>query len=147
MSHVVITLPDGAQKEYPVGVTPMEVAMSISEGLARNVLSAKLNDVVVDASTPITTNVSLQLLTWKDDEGKQTYWHSSAHLLAEALESLYPGIKLAIGPPIQNGFYYDIDFGDHKFSADDFEAVEKKMAELAKQSSPFQRKEVSKQDA
>ncbi len=147
MSHVVITLPDGAQKEYPVGVTPMEVAMSISEGLARNVLSAKLNDVVVDASTPITTDVSLQLLTWKDDEGKQTYWHSSAHLLAEALESLYPGIKLAIGPPIQNGFYYDIDFGDHKFSADDFEAVEKKMAELAKQSSPFQRKEVSKQDA
>ncbi len=147
MSHVVITLPDGAQKEYPVGVTPMEVAMSISEGLARNVLSAKLNDVVVDASTPITTNVSLQLLTWKDDEGKQTYWHSSAHLLAEALESLYPGIKLAIGPPIQNGFYYDIDFGDHKFSADDFEAVEKKMAELAKQSSPFQRKEVSKQEA
>lgn len=147
MSHVVITLPDGAQKEYPVGVTPMEVAMSISEGLARNVLSAKLNDVVVDASTPITTNVSLQLLTWKDDEGKQTYWHSSAHLLAEALESLYPGIKLAIGPPIQNGFYYDIDFGDHKFSADDFEAVEKKMAELAKQSSPFQRKEISKQEA
>ncbi len=147
MSHVVITLPDGAKKEYPIGVTPMEVAMSISEGLARNVLSAKLNDVVVDASTPITTDVSLQLLTWKDDEGKQTYWHSSAHLLAEALEALYPGIKLAIGPPIQNGFYYDIDFGDHKFSADDFDAVEKKMIELAKNNSAFERKEVSKADA
>lgn len=147
MSHVVITLPDGAKKEYPIGVTPMEVAMSISEGLARNVLSAKLNDVVVDASTPITTDVSLQLLTWKDDEGKQTYWHSSAHLLAEALEALYSGIKLAIGPPIQNGFYYDIDFGDHKFSADDFDAVEKKMIELAKNNSAFERKEVSKADA
>jgi threonyl-tRNA synthetase len=125
----------------------MEIAQSISEGLARNVLSAKVNDQVVDANTPITTDSTLSLLTWNDHEGKQTYWHSSAHLLAEALEALYPGIKLAIGPPIDRGFYYDIDFGDMRFTSDDFEKVENKMRELAKSNSSFVRKSVSKADA
>ena len=113
MSQITITLPDGAQRDYPAGSTPMDIAKSISEGLARNVLAAKVNDRTVDASTPIQQDAHLSLLTWKDDDGKQTYWHSSAHLLAEALEALYPGIKLGIGPPIQYGFYYDIDFGDY----------------------------------
>jgi len=147
MSNVVITLPDGSTHEYPLGITPMDVALSISEGLARNVLSAKVNNIVVDANTPINESSNLTLLTWNDEEGKNTYWHSSAHLLAEALEALYPGIKLAIGPPIQQGFYYDIDFGDYKFTSDDFEKVEQKMKELAKQSNQFIRQEISKSDA
>lgn len=147
MSQVVITFPDGAQRSYNAGISPMEIAQSISEGLARNVLSAKVNDQVVDANTPITTDSTLSLLTWNDHEGKQTYWHSSAHLLAEALEALYPGIKLAIGPPIDRGFYYDIDFGDMRFTSDDFEKVENKMRELAKSNSSFVRKSVSKADA
>lgn len=147
MSQVVITFPDGAQRSYNAGVSPMEIAQSISEGLARNVLSAKVNDQVVDANTPITTDSTLSLLTWNDNEGKQTYWHSSAHLLAEALEALYPGIKLAIGPPIDRGFYYDIDFGDMRFTSDDFEKVENKMRELAKTNSAFVRKSVSKAEA
>ncbi len=147
MSQVLITLPDGAVREYPKGVTPMEIAKSISEGLARNVLSAKVNEKVVDASLPIMEDSLVSLLTWKDDEGKQTYWHSSAHLLAEALEDLYPGVKLGIGPAIQHGFYYDIDFGDYKFSTDDFERVEKKMVELSKASNDYVRKEISKAEA
>ena len=147
MSNVVITLPDGSTREYSLGITPMDVALSISEGLARNVLSAKVNNIVVDANTPINESSNLTLLTWNDEEGKNTYWHSSAHLLAEALEALYPGIKLAIGPPIQQGFYYDIDFGDYKFTSDDFEKVEQKMKELAKQSNQFIRQEISKSDA
>lgn len=147
MSNIVITLPDGSTREYSKGISPMEVALSISEGLARNVLSAKVNNVVVDANTPINESSDLTLLTWNDDEGKNTYWHSSAHLMAEALEALYPGIKLAIGPPIQQGFYYDIDFGDYKFTSDDFEKVEQKMKELAKQSNQFIRQEISKSDA
>jgi threonyl-tRNA synthetase len=98
----------------------MQIAMSISEGLARNVLSASVDGTVVDASRPLTTNATLKLLTWNDDDGKSTMWHSSAHLMAEALEAHYPGIKLAIGPPIENGFYYDVDFGDHEFSQADF---------------------------
>ncbi len=145
--EIKITLPDGAQRNYPKGVTAMEIALSISEGLARNVLSAKVNGKVQDASLPINEDAEFALLTWKDDEGKQTYWHSSAHLLAEAIEALYPGVKLAIGPPIANGFYYDIDFLDHKFTSDEFDKVEKKMAELAKANSEFVRSEVSKADA
>jgi threonyl-tRNA synthetase len=145
--EIQITLPDGATRNYPNGVTAMEIALSISEGLARNVLSAKVNGKVQDASLPITEDSTLALLTWKDDDGKQTYWHSSAHLMAEAIESLYPGVKLAIGPPIANGFYYDIDFLEYKFTSDDFEKVEKKMAELAKNNSEYVRTEVSKADA
>lgn len=145
--QINITFPDGAVRSYPAGSTAMDVALSISEGLARNVLAAKVDKEVWDANRPIHQDVTLQLLTWKDKEGQQTYWHSSAHLMAEALESMFPGVKLAIGPPVDNGFYYDVDFGDMHFSSEAFEALEKKMLELAKNSSPFVRKEVSKADA
>jgi len=125
----------------------MDVALSISEGLARNVLAAKINGEVWDATRPINESVSLQLLTWKDEEGKSTFWHSSAHLLAEAMEALYPGIKLGIGPPIDNGFYYDIDFGDHQFSSSEFPKVEAKMLELARENNTYKRIDISKDDA
>lgn len=144
---IKVTLPDGSIREFNAGATPMDVAMSISEGLARNVLAAKVNDKVVDASTPITTDSTLQLLTWNDPEGKSVMWHSSAHLMAEALEFFYPGIKLAIGPPVANGFYYDIDFMEHSIREEDLPKIEEKMKELAKAKNPFVRKEVSKQDA
>ena len=145
--QINITFPDGAVRSYPSGSSAMDVALSISEGLARNVLAAKVDKEVWDASRPITTDVALQLLTWKDKEGQQTYWHSSAHLMAEALEALYPGVKLAIGPAVDSGFYYDVDFGDQHFSSESFEALEKKMLELAKNNSVFLRKDVSKADA
>lgn len=142
-----ITLPDGSIRQVESGSSAMDVALSISEGLARNVLSAEINGEVVDANRPITQDCTLKLLTWNDDNGKSTMWHSSAHLMAEALESMYPGIKLAIGPPIENGFYYDVDFNGHAFAQDDFVKVEKKMLELARNKSEFVRKEVSKADA
>lgn len=145
--NIQITLPDGSVREYPHGTSSMEVAKSISEGLARNVLSAKVNGEVWDANRPINTNATLALLTWDNDEGKNTMWHSSAHLMAEALEALYPGIKLGIGPPIENGFYYDIDFGDYTFSSDDFPKIEQKMKELAKHKNEYVRSEISKADA
>ena len=147
MSQVKITLPDGSVREYDSGVTAHEIALSISEGLARNVLSAKVNGEVWDSSRPITTDADVTLLTWNDLEGKNTFWHSSAHLLAEALEELYPGIKFGIGPPIDNGFYYDVDLGDKVLSDNDLEAIEKKMAELARNKNSFVRKDVSKADA
>jgi threonyl-tRNA synthetase len=142
-----ITLPDGSVRQVEAGTSSMDIAKSISEGLARNVLAAKINGEVVDASRPITGDSSLQLLTWNDQEGKSTMWHSSAHLMAEALESLFPGIKLAIGPPVTNGFYYDIDFMEHSISEKDLERIEVKMKELAKEKNEFVRKEVSKADA
>jgi threonyl-tRNA synthetase len=142
-----ITLPDGSVKSIEAGKSAMDVALSISEGLARNVLAAVVNGDVWDATRPFTSDATLKLLTWNDTDGKSTLWHSSAHLMAEALESLYPGIKLAIGPPIENGFYYDVDFGDHSFSQEDFSKVEKLMLELARQKSAFVRKEISKSDA
>jgi threonyl-tRNA synthetase len=142
-----ITLPDGSVKSIEAGKSAMDVALSISEGLARNVLAAVVNGDVWDATRPFTSDATLKLLTWNDVDGKSTLWHSSAHLMAEALESLYPGIKLAIGPPIENGFYYDVDFGDHSFSQEDFSKVEKLMLELARQKSVFVRKEISKSDA
>ena len=144
---IKITLPDGTIKEFESGSTAMDVAMSISEGLARNVLSANINGEIWDATRPITTDSNLSLLTWNDAEGKSTMWHSSAHLMAEALESFYPGIKLAIGPAIENGFYYDVDFMDYDFSEKDLAKVEQKMKELAKQKLQFVRKEVSKAEA
>jgi threonyl-tRNA synthetase len=144
---IKITLPDGSIREYENGITSMGIALSISEGLARNVLAAKVNGEVWDASRPITSDARVQLLTWNDTEGKSTFWHSSAHLLAEALEDLYPGTKFGIGPAIETGFYYDVDFGDKSFSQDDFEKIETKMLELAKQKNAFVRKEVSKKDA
>jgi len=125
----------------------MQIAESISQGLARNVLSAKVNGEVRDANRPIFEDASLQLLTWEDKEGKSTFWHSSAHLMAEALEALFPGTKFGIGPPVENGFYYDIDTGDRQLSTNDFAAIEAKMSELAKQKSDFKRSEVSKDEA
>ncbi len=144
---IKIIFPDGQIKEYSKGITPMDIALSISEGLARNVLAAKLNDQVVDFSTPIVTDSNLQLLTWNDVEGKKTFWHSSAHLLAEAIEFLYPGTKFGIGPAIENGFYYDIDLGDQEFGQEHFKAVEDKMLELARLKLDYVRKEISKKDA
>jgi threonyl-tRNA synthetase len=142
-----ITFPDGNVRQYDEGVTAMEVARSISEGLARNVLSAKVNGEVWDSTRPISSDASIELLTWSDKGGKSTFWHSSAHLMAEALEALYPGIKFGIGPPIENGFYYDVDTGDQVISEKDFEKIEKKMLELARQKNTYSRKEVSKADA
>ena len=144
---IKITLPDGSVREYEAGVSGHDVAMSISEGLARNVLAAKVNGEVWDSTRPITTDSTVQLLTWRDEEGKQTFWHSSAHLLAEALEAIYPGIKFGIGPAIENGFYYDIDPGEHKISQDDFGKIEQKMSELAKQKNAYDRREISKDEA
>ena len=148
MSNLInITLPDGTVKEFEKGITAHDVAMSISEGLARNVLSAKVNGQVWDSNRAIEKDAHLQLLTWNDPEGQNTFWHSSAHLLAEALEELYPGIKFGIGPPIDNGFYYDVDFGDIEFDGDQLEKIEQKMLELARQKNEFVRSEVSKKDA
>jgi len=144
---IKIIFPDGQIKEYSKGITPMDIALSISEGLARNVLGAKLNDQVVDSSTPIVTDSNLQLLTWNDLEGKKIFWHSSAHLLAEAIELLYPGTKFGIGPAIENGFYYDIDLGNQEFGQEQFKAIEDKMLELARLKLAYVRKEISKKDA
>jgi threonyl-tRNA synthetase len=142
-----ITLPDGSVRNYKKGTTALEVAQSISEGLARNVLAAKINGEVVDATRPILSDAKLVLLTVNDAEGKSTLWHSSAHLMAEALEALYPGTKFGIGPPIDSGFYYDIDLGGKTISQEDFKVIEDKMLELARKNSAYVRKEVSKADA
>ena len=142
-----ITLPDGSVREYQQGTTAYQIALSISEGLARNVLAAMVNGEVWDSSRPIEKDSLVKLLTWNDQEGKATFWHSSAHLMAEALEALYPGTKFGIGPAIETGFYYDVDFGDHEFSSDDFKEIEDKIIELAKAKSEFSRKGVSKSDA
>ena len=147
MSNINISLPDGTVKQFEAGTTAMDVAKSISEGLARNVLSAKVNGQVWDANRAISEDAQLNLLTWNDDEGKSTMWHSSAHLMAEALEFFYPGIKLAIGPPIENGFYYDIDFEEYDFSEEDLQKVEKKMIELAREKNEYVREEISKSEA
>ncbi|MBE7175190.1 MAG: threonine--tRNA ligase [Mucilaginibacter polytrichastri] len=142
-----ITLPDGSVRAYEKGITAMQIARSISEGLARNVLAAEVDGEVWDASRAIDNDASVKLLTWNDPKGKATFWHSSAHLMAEALEALYPGTKFGIGPAIENGFYYDVDFGDRTFSQDDFKQIEDKMLELARQKEVFDRKPVSKADA
>ncbi|GGH05259.1 threonine--tRNA ligase [Mucilaginibacter phyllosphaerae] len=144
---ISITLPDGSVRQYDKGITSMQIAQSISEGLARNVLAAEVNGEVWDASRPIEEDSAVKLLTWNDAKGKSTYWHSSAHLLAEALEALYPGTKFGIGPAIETGFYYDVDFGDEPFSSDDFKKIEDKVIELAKTKSEYIRKPVSKADA
>ena len=144
---IKITLPDGSVREFEKGATALDVATSISEGLARNVLAAKVDGEVVDAFRSINADANLQLLTWNDDEGKETMWHSSAHLLAEALESIYPGIKLGIGPPIENGFYYDVDSLDQVITEGDLINIEKKMTELARQKNEYSRKGISKSDA
>jgi len=142
-----ITLPDGSVREYDKGISSMQIAQSISEGLARNVLAAEVDGQVWDASRPIEQDAKVKLLTWNDTQGKATFWHSSAHLMAEALEALYPGTKFGIGPAIETGFYYDVDFGDREFSSDEFKKIEDKMIELAKTREEFIRKPVTKADA
>ncbi|MDR6301487.1 threonine--tRNA ligase [Mesonia maritima] len=144
---IKITLPDGSIKEFENGTTVLEVAQSISQGLARNVISADFNGKTVETKTPLKTDGSLVLYTWNDDEGKKAFWHSSAHVLAQALQELYPGIKLTIGPAIENGFYYDVDFGEHKISENDFKKIEDKMLEISRQKHEFEIREVSKADA
>src|ERR1700761_5890453 len=144
---ISITLPDGSVRQYDKGISSMQIAQSISEGLARNVLAAEVDGHVWDASRPIEKDSSVKLLTWNDLDGKATFWHSSAHLMAEALEALYPGTKFGIGPAIETGFYYDVDFGDRTFSQEEFKAVEDKMLELARTKEEFIRKPVSKADA
>ena len=145
--NIKITLPDASIREVPQGTSALDVAKGISEGLSRVVVSAIVNGEVWDLSRPIMEDATLSLLKFDDLDGKKTFWHSSSHLLAEALEALYPGIKLGIGPAIDNGFYYDVDFGEHPFSSNDFEKVEQKMKELASQANTFDRKEISKSDA
>jgi threonyl-tRNA synthetase len=142
-----ITFPDGAVREYADGSSAMDIATSISTGLARNVLAAEVNGEVWDATRPIQNDATLKLFTWNDSGGKTAFWHSSAHLMAEALEALYPGVKFGIGPPIENGFYYDVDLGDRVLSVNDLPAIEEKMKELARQKNTFERREVSKADA
>ncbi len=142
-----ITLPDGAVRDYESGVTALDVARSISEGLARKVLAAEVNGEVWDATRPINNDAHLRLLTWTDKNGQSTFWHSSAHLMAEALEALFPGTKFGIGPAIEKGFYYDIDLGGQTISDEDLTKIEEKMKELAKQKNPYQRREISKAEA
>ncbi|HWB25630.1 MAG TPA: threonine--tRNA ligase [Chitinophagaceae bacterium] len=142
-----ITLPDGSVRQYGSGVTAMDIAKSISEGLARKVLAAKVNGEVWDATRPITADATLKLLTWDDPEGKSTFWHSSAHLMAEAVESMFPGAKFWVGPAVDKGFYYDMDLGDSKLSEEDLAVLEKKMNELAKQNNTYVRKEIPKKEA
>tara|TARA_B100000524_G_scaffold348468_1_gene253206 strand:- start:11601 stop:13544 length:1944 start_codon:yes stop_codon:yes gene_type:complete len=142
-----ITLPDGTIKQVDKNSTAMDLARSISEGLARNVLAAEVNGLVVDANLPIVDSASLKLLTWNDDDGKSTMWHSSAHLMAEAIQFYYPNAKFAIGPPIEKGFYYDIDFMGESFSENDLQKIESKMKELAKAKNQYIREEISKKDA
>lgn len=147
MSEIKITLPDGTVKIVPKGTDAYTIAKNISEGLARVIIAAKVNGKVVELNRPITEDSTLSLLKWEDKEGKSTFWHSSAHLFAEALESLYPGVKFGIGPAIDNGFYYDVDLDGKKLSVEDLVSIEKKMQELAKKESQFNRKEVSKAEA
>ena len=144
---IQISFPDGAVREYQSGISAMDIAKSISEGLARKVLAAKVNGQVWDATRNITTDASLQLLTWDDADGKNTFWHSSAHLMAEAVESLFPGVKFWVGPALDRGFYYDMDLGDKQMTEEDLRQIEGKMNELVKQNNPYIRKGISKQEA
>lgn len=144
---IQITLPDGSIRSFNEGVTPHEVAVDISEGFARNVISAKFNDTTIETSTPLTTDGNLILYTWRDDDGKKAFWHSSAHILAQALEELYPGVKLWVGPAIENGFYYDVDLGEASISDKDFKKIEDKMLEIARGKHEFKMRDVSKAEA
>lgn len=144
---ITITLPDGSTQTHPAGTTGREIAESIGAGLARDALAIKVNGEVRDLNRPITEDAEIAILTWDDEEGKETFWHSSAHLMAEALQALYPGVKFTIGPPIDQGFYYDVDLGDQTLSADELEEIEDKMVELARRDVPYERHEVSKENA
>ncbi|MBV9961063.1 MAG: threonine--tRNA ligase [Parafilimonas sp.] len=142
-----ITFPDGAVRQYESGVTALDIAKSISEGLARKIIASNVNGKTWDATRPINEDATLKLLTWNDAEGKSTFWHSTAHLMAEAVESMFPGVKFWVGPPVDNGFYYDMDLGDKKITEEDLKALEKKMNELAKQNNQYIRKETPKAEA
>ena len=144
---IKVTLPDGSVKEYKKGITPAEIALSISEGLARNVISASFDGKTIETVTPLQTDGSLVLYTWENPEGKKAFWHSSAHILAQALEELYPNIKLTIGPAIANGFYYDVDFNGNTITDKDFPAIEAKMLEIAREKHLFKMRPVSKEEA
>jgi threonyl-tRNA synthetase len=147
MNNITITLPDGTKREFERGVTSIQIAESISKGLAREVLAAEVNGEVWDLGRPITADATLKLLKWADDGGKYAYWHSSAHVMAEAIEGIYPGTKFGIGPPIENGFYYDIDMGDHAVTSEDLVKIESKMKELSARDVPFIREEKKWEDA
>src|SRR6201996_4220342 len=142
-----ITFPDGAVRQYENGVTALDVAKSISEGLARKIIAANVNGKTWDATRPINEDATVKLLKWEDAEGKSTFWHSTAHLMAEAVESMFPGVKFWVGPPVDNGFYYDMDLGDKKITEEDLKVLEKKMNELAKQNNQYIRKETPKAEA
>ena len=142
-----ITLPDGSVKSFKDGITPFDVAKSISDGLARNIISAKFNNQTIETSTKLSTDGDLILYTWNDTEGKKAFWHSSAHILAQAIEELYPNSKLTIGPAIENGFYYDVDFGDDSINDKDFKKIEDKMLEIARGKHDFNMRAVSKTEA
>lgn len=147
IAMISITFPDRSVRQYEAGVTPLDIARSLSEGLARNVLSAKVNGSMWDAMRPICEDAEIQLFRWDDPEGKATFWHSSAHLMAEAIEALYPGVKFGIGPAVDSGFYYDIDTGDFSLTEASLAAIENKMLELAREKQTFERIDVSKADA
>lgn len=144
---IKITLPDGSVKEFDSNATPFDVAKSISDGLARNIISATFNDTVIETTTPLTTDGSLILHSWNDVQGKKAFWHSSSHVMAQALQDLYPGIKLSIGPAIESGFYYDVDFGDQKVTDADFKAIEERFLEIAREKHEFSMRSLSKADA
>ena len=147
MDTINITFPDGKQKEYQRGITGFQIAEGISKGLAKDALAVEVNGEVWDVSRPITQDASLKILKWNDDGGKHAYWHSSAHLMAEAVESLYPGAKFGIGPSIEVGFYYDLDLGDHALTQDDLKKIEEKMVELSNRDVPYIREEKPWDDA
>jgi threonyl-tRNA synthetase len=142
--NIEVTFPDGNKKSYPSGSTAIDIAKQLSNSLAKRVLAAEVNGEVWDSFRAITNDCTLKLLTWDDTNGKSTFWHSSAHLMAEALESLYSGVKFGIGPPIEHGFYYDVDLGGQTLSANDLQKIEKKMQELANQNNAFIRKDIGK---
>ncbi|HXB28219.1 MAG TPA: threonine--tRNA ligase, partial [Puia sp.] len=144
---IKITLPDGAVREYPQGTNSLEIAKSISEGLARKVIAANVNGEVWDATRPLQNDAALKLLTWNDAEGKSTFWHSTAHLMAEAVQSIFPGVKFWVGPAVENGFYYDMDLGGRQITEEDLRKLEAKMSELAARQSRYIRKEVPKAEA
>src|SRR5574343_401655 len=144
---IKVTLPDGSVKEMAQGVTPMDVAKSISEGLARNVISASYNGTTIETTTTLTTDGTLILYTWNDKEGKKAFWHSTSHVMAQALEEIFPGIKLTLGPAIDNGFYYDVDFGDKKITDADFKKIEDRVLEISREKHEFKMRPVSKAEA
>jgi len=144
---IKITLPDGSVRECQTGISPMEVAKSISEGLARNIISASFNNVTIETSTNLTTDGSLILYSWNDTEGKKAFWHSTSHVMAQVLQDLYPGIKLTIGPAIANGFYYDVDFENHKITESDFKRIEDRVLEVSREKHEFKMRDASKKEA